>query len=142
MWLLLFLAFLLWLKKTSAMLYFDTLLFLIIGLLGAVMLFMWFGTDHQACGWNRNLFWALPSHILFAFFMPMRHKFVQPYARIAFYILLISLVFNLWAAQQFITELTPIILLLIWRLNHYKRDPEKTNFYANFRTIFSQIRTR
>ena len=139
MWLFAFLILLIWIGVRETMIYFDTFFFLSVGLLGSFMMFMWFGTDHQACSWNRNLFWALPTHIVFAFLIPRNHKWIQPYARIAFYVLLISLVTNLWAAQSYIVEITPIILLLIWRLNHYRRDPEKNKRYENIRTIFSQF---
>lgn len=139
LWLFGFIALFIWLKARDKMIYFDTFFFLIIGLLGSFMLFMWFGTDHQACSWNRNLFWALPTHFIFAFLIPRKHKWIQPYARIAFYILLISLAWNIWAAQSYIIEITPIVILLIWRLNHYRRDPEKNKMYANVRSMFSQF---
>lgn len=139
LWLFGLLVFLLWLKARNQMIYFDTFFFLILGILGCFMLFMWFGTNHQSCAWNRNLFWALPTHLFFAFLIPRKHPWVQPYARIAFYVLLLSLVGNLWAAQSYIIEITPIVILLIWRLNHYRRDPEKNKMYANIRSIFSQF---
>ncbi len=142
MWLFAILVFLLWLKRPNLMLYFDTFFFLILGLLGCIMLFMWFGTDHQSCSWNRNLFWALPTHLALAFAIPRKSKWIQKYARIAFYVLLLALVGNLWAAQKYILEITPIILLLLWRLNHYRRNPEKNNLYANVRNIFAQFRNR
>lgn len=34
------------------------------GLLGILVAFMWFCTDHQATKSNLNLFWALPAHLL------------------------------------------------------------------------------
>lgn len=139
LWLFGIIAFLIWLKARTKMIYFDTFFFLVLGILGCFMLFMWFGTNHQSCSWNRNLFWALPTHLVFAFLMPRKHKWVQPYARIAFYILLIALAWNLWAAQSYIIEITPIILILLWRLNHYRRDPAKNQLYGNIRTMFSQF---
>lgn len=139
MWIFGLIAFLIWLKARDKMIYFDTFFFLILGVLGCFMLFMWFGTNHQSCSWNRNLFWALPTHIAFAFALPRKQKWIQQYARIAFYVLLIALVWNLWAAQTYIIEITPIVILLIWRLNHYKRDPEKNQRYENIRSIFSQF---
>ncbi len=142
LWLFGFLAFLIWLRARDKVIYFDTFFFLIVGILGCFMLFMWFGTDHQSCSWNRNLFWALPTHTVFAFLIPRKHQWIQPYARIAFYVLLIALAWNLWAAQTYILEITPIVLLLLWRLNYYRRDPEKNKLYANFRTIFSQLKGR
>jgi hypothetical protein len=31
---------------------------------------MWFGTEHTVCAWNRNLLWAFPLHVVFAFLIP------------------------------------------------------------------------
>lgn len=36
----------------------------LIGLLGIIMLIMWFATDHQACGSNWNVIWANPLLLL------------------------------------------------------------------------------
>jgi hypothetical protein len=127
-------------SQPHRMVYFDTFFFLVIGLLGGFMLFMWFGTDHQSCSWNRNLLWALPAHLIFAFAIPRNASWIQQYARIAIGLILFGLVWNLFAAQVYIVEITPIVLLLLWRLNHYRRDPAKAQLYANVRTIFSKIR--
>ncbi len=40
----------------------DFGLFFLMGLVGLLFLFMWFGTNHQTCAWNFNLLWALPTH--------------------------------------------------------------------------------
>ncbi len=48
-------------KKLST--WFDVTLFWVTGLLGAFLLFLWFGTDHHACAKNYNLLWALPTHV-------------------------------------------------------------------------------
>ena len=44
----------------------DRLLFIIAGLLGLALLFMWFGTDHYCTAWNLNILWASPLLILIA----------------------------------------------------------------------------
>lgn len=46
--------------------WFDSLLFMIVGLTGCLLFFLWFGTDHTATVWNYNLLWALPTHVVFA----------------------------------------------------------------------------
>lgn len=43
---------------------FDTLFFLALGLAGALFVFMWVGTDHQATWRNFNLLWANPLWLL------------------------------------------------------------------------------
>ncbi len=49
--------------------WFDIILFLIVGLTGCLLAFLWFGTDHTATIWNYNLLWAPPTHVLFALFL-------------------------------------------------------------------------
>ena len=58
---------------------FDVALFLGLGLLGCLILFMWFGTEHQWCVENFNLAWALPTHVFVAFFILRRKKWVNKY---------------------------------------------------------------
>ena len=48
---------------------FDITYFLILGLMGCFMLFMWFGTDHELCRDNYNLLWALPTHLIAVFYV-------------------------------------------------------------------------
>lgn len=51
---------------TNVLKRYDTLWFLLLGIAGTVMLFMWFGTDHQACGQNWNILWTVPVMPLLA----------------------------------------------------------------------------
>ena len=44
----------------------DRVLFVIAGLLGLVLLFMWFCTDHYCTAWNLNILWASPLLLLIA----------------------------------------------------------------------------
>ena len=44
----------------------DRLLFIIAGLCGLFLLFMWFGTDHWCTNWNLNILWLSPLLILIA----------------------------------------------------------------------------
>lgn len=44
----------------------DRVLFVLAGLVGMFLLFMWFGTDHYCTQWNLNILWASPLLILIA----------------------------------------------------------------------------
>ena len=44
----------------------DRALFIIAGLCGLFLLFMWFGTDHWCTNWNLNILWLSPLLILIA----------------------------------------------------------------------------
>jgi hypothetical protein len=54
-------------KKNKTILWFDGLIFSIVGWLGMLLVFLWTATDHQAAYRNWNLLWAMPFHIYFAF---------------------------------------------------------------------------
>lgn len=45
----------------------DRLFFLISGLVGVMVVFLWFFTDHTATAWNLNILWANPLNLIFAF---------------------------------------------------------------------------
>ncbi len=109
-------------KLKSFLLYVDVLFFLLLGLLGCFMLFMWFGTEHLVCSYNRNLFWAFPLHVVFAFMLPRGSEKVRLYARYASWLVILSMVYGLFAIQPYIPEITPLLLLIILRLGHYSRQ--------------------
>ena len=90
---------------------FDIGYFLILGLMGCFMLFMWFGTDHELCRDNFNLLWALPTHMLMSFFILKTRPFVKKYfglTAILSALLLISLPI---LPQEMNTAFLPLILL-------------------------------
>lgn len=103
------------------LIYFDFLFFLILGLLGCFMLFMWFGTDHKVCAWNRNLLWAFPLHVVFAILLLRKSELAAEYAKYASMLLGVSVVYSFFAEQAYIKEITPIILLLFIRLSTYSK---------------------
>jgi len=49
-------------------------IFLLSGLLGWLLLLLWFGTDHKAAANNWNLIWAFPGHLIFAFALFRKHR--------------------------------------------------------------------
>ena len=55
----------------------DALLLYITGLLGILLLFMWFATDHIECKNNFNLAWALPFNLPVAFFYAEKTSMVK-----------------------------------------------------------------
>ena len=44
----------------------DSLLFVLAGIVGLLLVFMWFGTDHYCTAWNLHILWASPLLILIA----------------------------------------------------------------------------
>jgi hypothetical protein len=52
-----------WTNKT-AVLYLDLILWVFTGLLGFLIVFLWFGTDHKVTANNWNLIWAMPLNLI------------------------------------------------------------------------------
>ncbi|MEO6136747.1 MAG: DUF4105 domain-containing protein [Ginsengibacter sp.] len=94
---------------------FDGFLFFVIGLLGLLLVFMWFGTDHIMCKNNYNLLWAWPTHAVAAFYIHSKKSFAKKYFLVSAIFSLI--VIGLWFAlpQQMNVSLIPIIGILILR---------------------------
>lgn len=109
-------------KMEIALKFFDVFFFMILGLLGFLMLFMWFGTEHKVCAWNLNLLWAFPLHLLFAFMIPRNYYKLAQYAKYASWLLIAAVFYNFFASQKYIVEITPVIILILLRLNHYSKQ--------------------
>lgn len=97
------------------------------GLLGVLILFMWFATDHQTCAQNFNLLWALPTNLLFLF-----RKKQYKYALVAILFLLLSVVLHLVHVQcLLLPEMIPLFLLLIIVYAHlYRKYSTESSLHA------------
>ncbi len=94
----------------------SVLLLFVTGLLGCLVLAMWFGTDHQGCSNNYNLLWALPVNLFIAFTKP-RGK--GKYAVIAMGLIVVSLLLHVAGLQGLVLEFVPLLLALFlvhWRI--------------------------
>jgi Domain of unknown function (DUF4105) len=94
---------------------FDFLLFLLTGLLGILLLFLWFGRVDTICSNNYNILWALPTHVLIAFVLNKKKKWIKTYWLISAAILVILLVAWKWLPQEMNNGLLPIVILLLLR---------------------------
>jgi len=94
---------------------FDFIFFLILGLLGILLLFMWFGTEHAMCKNNFNLLWALPTHAVAAFFLFSKKEWVAFYFHFIFFYSLILLGAWFILPQQLNTALIPVLGIIIVR---------------------------
>lgn len=101
--------------------YFDFFLYFLSGVLGIVLLFMWLGTDHQACRYNLNLIWALPTNFIIAFFINKKWGWLKKYFLIVTILLFLLMIMG-WKLQQLNPALIPVMALLLLRsLMLYKR---------------------
>ena len=102
---------------------FDFLFFFILGLTGLLLLFMWFGTDHKVTANNYNLAWALPTHVVMAFFAWKRKPWIQAYFKAVFWFTIVLLITWFFLPQQLNPALLPIVLLIAWRSWNLAKNP-------------------
>lgn len=109
------------LKNKKIYLAFDFVFFLFIGIIGLILFFAWFFTDHTAVVKNWNLLWALPSHffIVFFFFLKPKPAFLKYYFLVSGIIAI--LILPLWTVipQVFDYAFIPIILTISIRSFYY-----------------------
>jgi Domain of unknown function (DUF4105) len=104
--------------------FFDVLLFVLVGTLGILLIFMWFGTDHIMTKNNYNLLWASPLFIVYAFFV---NKKTPQAKRISLFVciyLLLVLCSWFFLPQLMNNGLLPIVVLLAWRSFTHSREQE------------------
>ena len=95
----------------------DLTLFLFTGIVGLVVLLLWFATDHSATQKNFNILWAVFLNLPIAFFLIKKQT--QPWLRkyVIFLIALLLITIILWILkiQIFSIVVVPIILSLLIR---------------------------
>ncbi len=116
--LLLCIAFMSFSKKKSIQKFvqgFDGFMFFITGLMGILILFMWFGTEHLMCSSNYNLLWAWPTHTIAAFYVNSQKYQAKNYFKIIAVINTLLLFAWFFLPQHMNISFIPFILLLIFR---------------------------
>ncbi len=67
------------LKRNKLTMYFDGILFGVLGFLGVLLLLLWTATNHQAAAKNFNLLWALPTHMIAVVAFVRQPKWLKKY---------------------------------------------------------------
>ena len=102
-------------KKRTRLL--DLGLMLFTGLLGALIVFLWFFTYHASAVNNLNILWAFAPNLFIAFFIFRRNPpgWVRAYVRFLFILLIIMA--SVWgsAFQIYNQALLPVMLMLAFR---------------------------
>ena len=100
----------------------DGLLFFLAGLLGVILLLMWFFTDHSMTKNNYNLLWALPPHLVISFLISSKKRAVKKYFLFTGILMAMVLAAWLFLPQQMNNSLIPIVLLIMYRsaMRYYK----------------------
>jgi len=93
----------------------DTLIFGVTGLIGIVLLLLWFATDHSATANNFNILWAFAPNLLFAFVMGKNAKLNAAYLFTLLILLDIMLMMWIFKIQVFHYSLIPLLIGLYGR---------------------------
>jgi hypothetical protein len=108
-------------KRTKG---FDFLVLFVSGILGVVVLFLWFFTNHSTTPNNFNFLWAFAPNLLVAFLLlkEKNKKWISVYFKCLALLLIFILVFWVLGIQSFPIAIMPFLLCLFIRyvfLQHY-----------------------
>lgn len=93
----------------------DKFLFLTIGLLGIILVFMWTMTDHSMTKNNFNLIWAFPTNVVAVFFTQRKNSIFRYYFFIYAALMLLLLLTWFFLPQELNNALIPIVVLIMYR---------------------------
>ena len=98
----------------------DVVLFSILGIIGFVIVFLWFFTDHSATAYNWNILWAFPLHLVLIFGLMQANPspWVRKYLLFALIMADAAVVFWILGWQYFHPSILPLLLLIILRTNY------------------------
>ena len=95
----------------------DFFLYFITGLIGIMVLLLWFASSHTATYRNLNFLWAFAPNLVVAFFMfkKVLPKWLKNYNKLLLVLLVIQAVLWLLKIQDFNIAILPIITMLFVR---------------------------
>lgn len=114
---------LLFLKNDRIFNIWSCILLTLLSLLGVVLYFMWFGTDHQATKNNSNILWANPSYLFLVWVIIFKkwNKVSLVYVYLIGFCLLTTILFWFGMVQEFNPTIKPIIISLALIFYYYFR---------------------
>jgi hypothetical protein len=101
-------------KRKAAISGLDTAIMIVLGILGVLLLLLWFATDHTATKWNYNLLWAFPFHLIAAVVVAKKNppQWIYPYMKLTIILLVLLVLHWVIGTQRFAPTLIPILLAL------------------------------
>jgi hypothetical protein len=103
------------LKRNKLTNVFDIITLVVTGLLGVLLIVLWFFTDHAAAAKNFNLLWAFPLNIVAAFLLRRNSKLIKNYFLFIGVMMTATLLLYKVLPQQLHYALIPLIIGLIIR---------------------------
>ena len=103
-------------KYNNKFIYFDSLLFFLSGMVGILILFLWFFTDHISTN-NLNILWAFPLNILASFFIIKRtdSRFLNNYMILSSFMTFLILLMWLFYPEYFNNNIMIFVLVIFMR---------------------------
>lgn len=98
------------LKSGKLTKWFDILLFGVTGIIGVLLFFLWFFTDHNAAANNLNIIWALPLHLVAAIALLRNPRWLKYYFGAVSILTLILLVLWFGLPQKLHYSLIPLVM--------------------------------
>lgn len=99
---------------------FDSVFFLLLGLLGILLVVLWIIRVDDVCRNNFNLLWALPTYTFFAFFLTKKKTWVRSYFKIVSVLSILLAASWFFLPQQLNLAILPLLLIIIvrsWRIS-------------------------
>jgi hypothetical protein len=100
--------------------------FFITGLVGCILVFMWWGTDHVMTKWNFNLLWAFPLHLPLSFWLLKKEIPIWVKRYFFFFRVFLLIIVILWAfkPQEFHRAVIPVCLIGVWCVSKFHPVPK------------------
>ena len=104
-------------KRNERTRWLDVLIAMITGIIGLLLMFLWFGTDHSATANNYNLLWAFPFNILIVHQLRMQSpkKWMKGYLKFLIIMMVLLTMHWLIGVQVFAIGLIPLLLAIALR---------------------------
>ena len=120
-------------RRGSRSRYLDGVLFFTTGLIGVVLLLLWFATDHSATQNNYNVLWAFPFSLLF--FVAIGRKqpknWLHRYVIFLLIMLLLMVLHTITGVQKFAIGFIPLFVALgvryIYIVSYLKKNKRTTS---------------
>ncbi|MEL6811854.1 MAG: DUF4105 domain-containing protein [Bacteroidota bacterium] len=95
----------------------DSSIFFVTGLIGVILLLLWFATDHSATRNNYNLLWAFPFSLLFTLTIGKKQpkRWVRRYLAFLLVLFALLILHSITGVQKFAIAFIPLFLALIVR---------------------------
>lgn len=104
-------------RKGKPNYFFDRFLFGVVGLLGIVLAFQWFGSDHAVMSNNYNLIWAHPLHLMASIVLWLKGftKFKRIYFGVNLIIMVLLMLFWFALPQTLPFAMFPVVAAMAIR---------------------------